>query len=479
MAMIINTAAGFHDLPPRILESVYNGLDCCVTRMVFDAIEPMLKDETTRRVYNFEMACLKPALTMMFRGIRVDPNKKLQAAEELERTAARHEKILAILAEATWGKPLNPRSYQQLQSFFYEYLGRPVEKEQNKGEWKVSTGEKALLRIASKDRDCSIFVGHILAARHYAKQATFLRAEVEADGRMRCWYSASTKTGRWASRSNAFGRGLNLQNLPHEVRYVFIADPGYTMYYADLDRAESVAVAYLADDQDYIDAVSASDVHLAVARSAFVHVAWDPTVPHDKKLAEQHLCPCDRCKVDPSDGKTYRQKAKALGHASNYMATAPTLAKHSGIILPEVRKFQAAYFRGFRRIRPWHASIDEQLQETQIITTPFFCRERRFFDDPAEDKTLRDAVAYGPQSMVADILNLGMYRIWRDLEPKGLQLLAQVHDAVLFQVPNDQLHLADEAVRLMQYPILMPSGKLMQIGASANSGQDWMVASGD
>src|SRR5260221_12489299 len=76
-----------HEIDPTSIhddmekEWIYNGLDCCVTRDVFDAINPQL-DEHTEATYAFSKALQDPTLEMRCRGVLVDQARKAEVIDE-------------------------------------------------------------------------------------------------------------------------------------------------------------------------------------------------------------------------------------------------------------------------------------------------------------------------------------------------------------------------------------------------------------
>jgi len=158
---------------------------------------------------------------------------------------------------------------------------------------------------------------------------------------------------------------------------------------------------------------------------------------------------------------------------SNYYGQPSTMAKHAKIETKIAKQFQDIYFGRFVGIPKWHHWVAEQLQTTQRIVTPFG-RERYFFGRPRDDATLREAIAYDPQSSTGDRLNLGLYRIWRDLSPR-VQLLAQVHDAVYFQYreDDDEAEIVTKALALLSTKLTAPNGRVFDVPGEAKVGFNW------
>ena len=90
---------------------------------------------------------------------------------------------------------------------------------------------------------------------------------------------------------------------------------------------------------------------------------------------------------------------------------------------------------------------------------------------PKDDATIREAIAYAPQSMTAEEINIGLLRIWR---ARKVQLLTQVHDSILFQYPE---HLEDEiipwALETLKAPLELTAGRHFCVPTEAKVGWNW------
>lgn len=161
---------------------------------------------------------------------------------------------------------------------------------------------------------------------------------------------------------------------------------------------------------------------------------------------------------------------------SNYMGTAWTMARSLKIPMRLAQNFQDAYATGasaaFPAFPKWWRYVAQELQTTQRLVTPYG-RERQFFGRPRDDTTLREAIAYVPQSSTADRMNLGLWRIWKELG-RDVQLLAQVHDSVVFQYreSDDEDGIIQRALALTRVP-LSNGVRSMTVGAEAKIGWNW------
>jgi DNA polymerase I-like protein with 3'-5' exonuclease and polymerase domains len=146
------------------------------------------------------------------------------------------------------------------------------------------------------------------------------------------------------------------------------------------------------------------------------------------------------------------------------------MAKHTKLEQKLIAEFQQKYFTAFPAHQRWHAAVASELLQTGNLTT-ITGRRRWFFGRRNDDTTVREAIAYGPQGAVGDILNQGMLRVWR---LNICQLLLQIHDAILVQYPE---HLESEIlpvlIETIKVPISLNNGRTLIIPSEAQVGWNW------
>ena len=126
----------------------------------------------------------------------------------------------------------------------------------------------------------------------------------------------------------------------------------------------------------------------------------------------------------------------------------------------------------FPGIRVWHNTIQQELIEKGSLTTPMG-RRRHFWDRLKDASTLRAAIAFVPQSTIGDLLNLGLCRVYDELQEAGVEILGQVHDAILGQCDKDKVNdLMPQVLERMHNP-LMVNGRKMLIPSSVEVGDNW------
>ena len=459
-------------LPPlSSLESlqVYCGLDNCLTLEISEVLQtrfPVLPD-----CYSFALAMQAPALDMMLRGWRIDPIERDRAVRILTAKLARLDLIIQRYAIAIWDKHLNPRSPKQMLDFLYGAMALPEQWISIKGQRKLSTNREVLEKLEIYFHARPV-VAAILAYRDVAKQLSILQTSIDSDGRWRTSYNiGGTETGRWSSSGSAEGTGSNIQNIPPGLRGMFVADPGWVLVGIDLEQTESRDVGWLQGtilgDWTYLDAVEAGDIHTVVTRLVWPDMPWTGDLRLDKAIADNREKPFYR-------EYTHRDMAKRGGHLSNYKGSAFTASRFLKVPLELMEFFQASYLRAFPGFEKWWTWVATQVQTTSHLVTPFG-RERTFFGRPNDDTTLREAIAYVPQSSTADRLNLGLWRIWKHMGTE-VQLLGQVHDAVYFQVPekSDLSTIITRALALLETPLHhSPTGRTLVVPGEAKWGWNW------
>jgi DNA polymerase-1 len=449
----------------------YNGLDCCLTHEIFSVLEPQL-DEHTRETYAFSKALQAPILEMNMRGVLIDQVKRYELIKtyraELIHLGAQLDRILD---EGLGCSGLNWRSNQQLISLFYGQLGIPeIRKRNAKGEMAPTVNREALEKLKNYFTALPL-VSHLLKMRDQAKRIGTLETEIDPDGRIRTAYNiAGTTTGRFSSAFSDFGTGGNLQNIEQRLRRIFIADPGYKFANIDLKSGDSFGVGCvlynLFDNDAYLAACETGDIHTSVARMTWHELPWTGDIKQDKILAESTIGYRDL---------SVRDLSKKLGHGTNYYGKPHTMSKHTKVEIDTIKDFQNRYFAAFP-LQRWHGHVQSELL-TRGFLVSLLGRKRWFFGRRNDDSTLREAIAYDPQSTTSDVLNRGLLEVWR----QGLcQLLLQVHDSILVQYPErDEDTIIPKLLAATRQPITLRGGRVVTIPMDVKVGWNWAYANAD
>lgn len=438
-------------------DQIYNGLDVCVTHDCFAAMYPQL-DPISSATYAFSKALQGPTLEMRCRGVLVDQARKAEVIDEYFEAIEHLEANLnRIVFEGVGLLTFNWRSHTDLRRLFYDTLGLPIVRKAGRPTTDRAAREKlSLYPIAQQ------LVAHINALTELGDKISVLRTEIDPDDRIRTSYNITgTSTGRFSSSFSEFGTGGNLQNVEESLRSIFISDPGTKFAKFDAKSGESFCVGAiewnLFQDGRYLDACESGDPHTAVARICWPSLPWTGDIKQDKHLAES---PYYR-------HYTYRFMCKKLGHGSNYGGKPQTLSEQAKLPLEVVKQFQPKYFDAFPAHQQWQAWVDEQLRRKGYLVS-LMGRRRWFFGRRSDNSTLREAIAYDPQSSLADIVNTAMLKIWR----MGIAtVMMHDHDALTFQYPERD---EDKIIPILQENLIVPvelaGGRILRIPYDCKTG---------
>ncbi len=427
--------------------------------------------QTINPHFDFQQSLFFPVLRMMNRGIRIDTAQRGALRKELiEAVIDRQEKLNWVV-----GHDLNPKSPAQLLKLFYNDLG--IKGIQALGKETLTTNSSALVTIAEREPLLKPLCQLILELRSLGVfLGTFIEADLDSDGRMRCSFSiAGPTTYRFSSSENAFGSGMNLQNIPvaekakikdkdyiklPNIRKLFIPDEGYTFFDMDLDRADLQVVVWEAEDADLKKALRLGiDMHCFSA----VDIFNIKGIPHDE-LTESHPNYKEhRARI----GEANRGKAKAGVHATNYGVGDRKLAVALGITVHEASIFRARWFAAHPGVRKWHTRTEENVAKSGFVENKFGARLYNFgrFQLP-------EFLAWLPQSTVAGVINRALVNI-DNAEQRGetsTQLLIQVHDSLAGQFLSSR---REEEVanlkRLAEVPIPYEEPLIIPVGINCSN----------
>lgn len=498
-----NTDATDHLTKQRLLW-FYCGIDAAVTRELYDEFAPTVARDC-QRTYDFERAMLGPAFSMMRRGLKVDQVAVALVRKILKKKNTMMLELWQFIASDIAGVIVNPFSGPATQKLFYETLGISRVYSREGGRMRPTLNRSALEKIIKKYPRGKLLARILLALRDIKKKLDVVKTKLDPDQRLHTSFKvAGTNTWRWASSATAFRTGTNMQNISKELRRMYVPDPGYKMFYADLDQAESLAVAYVSGDENYITACESPDLHTTIAKQIWPELPWTGQLKADRKIAERPYL----------HGLSYRDLAKRAGHATNYGLTPGSLQKHLNLKLRDAWKFHLNYIGGvvslsdlcrwhtqdqyggfdllmeasspldsdkndlvhirgaFPKIRTWQQGIYPELHQEGGLTNPFGFT-RRFWGNPADHKVIREAIAFTPQSTIAILLHIGMYRVWKELNSKDVQLLCNVHDAILGQIREEVFdEVLTKVLECMSNPIPM-GDRILTVPVSAEVGYNW------
>lgn len=491
----------------------YNILDCIGTRKVHDTLQGLM-NPAAKRWYKFELAAQTPAMKMASRGILVDTFERDKAVVELKKELRSLTKQINAHPQVkdnwdgteketgtcpaskrkdgkhSWepGVPdgpdrrctqcgtsrlkptaFNPASPVGVMHLFYDLLGV---KTQYGKEGDPTSDDEAMGRIARNFPRVAELANYVTQWRGLNKQIGFLSTSLNPQDRFPSSFNVGAAwTDRWSSSSDVFGYGGNAQNITERHRRMFVADPGKVLVYADLKQAESNIVAHLAGDEAYIEAHRSGDVHTFATRLIWPELNWTGNLSEDKELAKGTLP-----EWDPVEGHDLRWQSKRIQHGSNYGLTPFGMSIISHTPVASNRSAQQSYFKGFPMIRVWQRGVREAVQSQKLLVGPLG-RENKMFGRPWDEHTYKQGLAVGPQGTVAHIINMAAWRIEREFDPSRIELLAQVHDALVWQQDPEDLETLYRAAGLMMIPIpvvdVMGVLRYAMIEAEIAMGANW------
>jgi DNA polymerase-1 len=399
--------------------TAYSAEDADVILRLWRVLKPRLAAERMTAVYEtLERPLISVLARMERRGISIDRQVLSRLSADFAQTAARVEAEIHEMA----GEPVNVGSPKQLGDIMFGKMGLPGGSKTKTGAW--STSAQILDELAEQGHE---FPKKILEWRQVSKLKstytdalpTFVHPQTH---RVHTTYAlAATTTGRLSSNEP------NLQNIPvrtedgRKIRRAFIASPGHKLVSADYSQIELRLLAEIADipvlKQAFRDGL---DIHAMTASEMF-------GVPIKDMPAE------------------VRRRAKAINFGIIYGISAFGLANQLGIAREEAAAYIKKYFERFPGIRAYMDATRDLCRAHGYVET-LFGRKCHYPDIKASNASIRSfneraAINARLQGTAADIIRRAMIRMEDALAEKKLsaQMLLQVHDELIFEVPDDEV----------------------------------------
>lgn len=432
----------------------YAAEDADITGRLQRLLKPRLAQEGLTCVYETLERPLAPILAGMEKeGILVDR----QMLNRLSNDFAERLAVLEIEIHKLAGHPFNIASPKQLGEILFDEMGFTGGKKGKTGAY--STGADILEGLAAEGHD---FPQRVLDWRQLAKlKSTYtdaLQNEINADtGRIHTSYSmASTTTGRLSSNDP------NLQNIPirteegRKIRQAFIPKPGHSFVAADYSQIELRLLAHIADldslKQAFHDGI---DIHAMTASQVF-------GVPIEG--------------MDPS----VRRQAKAINFGIIYGISAFGLARQLGIGNAEAKSFIETYFQRFPGIQRYMEDTKEFCRRNGYVETIFGrrCHMSGINDKNGMRRSFAERAAINApiQGAAADIIRRAMIRMPEALKAAGLsaKMLLQVHDELVFEVPDDEIEKTIPVIREIMENAAAPALEIsVPLTVDCGVGQNW------
>ena len=436
--------------------TAYAAEDADVTLRLWQILKPRLAEERLVTVYETLERGMPAVLAQMeLAGIRVDPDRLKRLSSEFGLRMAE----LETRAHEVAGRPFNIASPRQIGEILFGEMNLPGGKKTASGQWGT---DAAMLETLAETHELPRV---ILDWRQLAKlKGTYTDALTEAadpaTNRVHTAYQlAAASTGRLASSDP------NLQNIPirtetgRGIRSAFVAAPGTKLLAADYSQIELRVLAHIADipqlKQAFADGL---DIHALTASEMF-------GVPVEG--------------MDPM----IRRRAKAINFGIIYGISAFGLANQLGIPRGEAGEYIRRYFERFPGIRDYMESTKAFVREHGYVTT-IFGRKAHYPEIDTKNPSMkaffeRAAINAPIQGSAADIIRRAMVRLEPALAKRKLAagMLLQVHDELIFEVPDDEVETTIPVVRAVMVQACDPTLTLsVPLEVDAKAAETWAAA---
>ncbi|MED1951022.1 DNA polymerase I [Brevibacillus centrosporus] len=417
---------------------------------------PVLREQLAENKMNELLNDLEAPLSMVLalmekQGIKVNRDRLAQMGVDLD---AKLEGLTKQIYELA-GQTFNINSPKQLGEILFDVLDLPVLK-------KTKTGPSTSADVLEKLAPYHPIIDAILTFRQLGKlRSTYIEGltkEINSkSSKVHTLYNqATTATGRLSSTEP------NLQNIPirmeegRKIREAFIpSEEGWYMLAADYSQIELRILAHISGDENLIDAFQKGmDIHTRTAMDVFGVEEGEVT-------------------------SLMRRQAKAVNFGIVYGISDYGLSQNLNITRKEAGDFIERYFSVFSGVKLWMEEIVKQAKQDGFVTT--LLNRRRYLPDIRSSNfnlrsfAERTAMNTPIQGTAADVIKLAMIRMQDSLQEKGLKsrMLLQVHDELVFEVPQDELEIMKQLV-----PEVMESALKLDVPlkVDVNFGHTWYEA---
>jgi len=388
---------------------------------------PEVKEKKLDTLYReMELPLIEVLADMEIWGVKIDTNALKNLSSELE---AELEYLSKKIYEAS-GAKFNINSPQQLADVLFNKMNLPPSRKT-----KIKKGYSTSVNILQDLARTYPIAKHVLEYRQMAKlkssyaDALPLLLNPET-GRIHTSFNQTVAaTGRLSSSDP------NIQNIPargelgQRFRQAFIPASGHLFLSADYSQIEIRVLAHFSEDPALIETfLKNHDVHEDTARRVF---------GKDSLLFQEEQ----------------RRRAKIINFSIIYGASAYALSRELETSHSEAQKFIDLYFKKHPKVREF---LEEKVQEAKEkgFSETLLGRKRQVPELKHADKLTQQAgrrIALNTpiQGTAADIIKKAMIDIWKELKRRRLQskMILQVHDELLFEVPDKERDELEEIVR--------------------------------
>jgi DNA polymerase-1 len=434
---------------PLEAASPYAAEDADMTLRLHQYFWPRLSAEPRLRVLfeQVEMPLLYVLSTMERNGVKVDVAMLNKQSEELAKRMQEVEAQAQVLA----GEPLNMASPKQIQGILFDKQKLPVLAKTPKGA--PSTAEPVLAELALDYPLPRLILEYRSLSKLKSTYTDKLPEQVDPDsGRVHTSYhQAVAATGRLSSSDP------NLQNIPirseegRRIRQAFVAEAGYQLIAADYSQIELRIMAHLSGDDGLVQAFAhGEDIHRATAAEVFA-------TPPEEVSADQ------------------RRSAKAINFGLIYGMSAFGLAKQLGIDRGQAQGYVDLYFQRYPGVKAYMESTRELARRQGYVETLFgrrlYLPDIKARNAQRRQAAERTAINAPMQGTAADIIKQAMLSLdqWIGAQAHDIKMIMQVHDELVFEVPEDRLvSVAAEIRHRMESAAELSVPLVVDIGSGGN-----------
>jgi DNA polymerase-1 len=431
------------------------------------------------------------------RGVMVDVGYLDELSPKIqERIDDLHKKLNRIA-----GREMNPNSVQQLRELLFKKLGLAPTKYTSggtSGNRQPSTDVEVLTKLAAKGVEAAQLV---LGIRGLVKmKGTYvdgLRKWADDDLRIH-----PTLTQHVAVTGRLSSVDPNLQNVPRPggdefgIRSAFMPKQDHILIVVDYEQLEMRLMAHYSQDPNMIDVIRKGwDIHTGTASLMFGHEYEDIKAAGKRKKAAA-IDPSVQLSQLEKDMCFARQASKTIGFGLNYGEGIEKLANTLGVSKDRAKELKEQYFQPYPLVRDFINGVHGFIAEHAMVET-ILGRPRRFHDMasigpmmqktgrwglPGSAKSLlaqceRQSVNSVIQGSAADVAKMAMIKceFSPELRSLGAEMLLQVHDELMFEVP--EVH-AKEAMgivcNIMEHPF--DEDLLVPLDVDGGMGYSWSSA---
>lgn len=413
-------------------------------------IQELVDHEQLQLLNEMELPLAEVLAKMEIAGIFVNQ-------QTLEQIGAENEEKLALLTREIYdlaGEEFNINSPKQLGVILFEKLQLPAGK-------KTKTGYSTAVDVLEELATMSPVVAKILEYRQINKvQSTYVKGlipQIASDGKIHTRYIQDlTQTGRLSSVDP------NLQNIPvrleegRKIRKAFVPSENAILLSSDYSQIELRVLAHISGDEHLIDAFNhGADIHTSTAMRVFGIDRPEAVTPND------------------------RRNAKAVNFGVVYGISDFGLARNLGITRKDAKNYIETYFERYPGIKAYMENIVREARDKGFVETMSH-RRRKIPDINARNFNVRGfaertAINSPIQGSAADILKIAMINLDRALTEKGYktQLLLQVHDEIILDVPKEELDVIQKLVKETMEEAMTLA---VPLKVDENTGQTWYEA---